>query len=122
MGQPDTRRWHLSVEHQPHEAVSILILRGRVTMASTAQLREAVASARAGGRPCIVDLSGVDYVSGEGVSVLTAVSRDAAAGAVVFCCWQDPVRIAFELAGAAGDLRVEATREEAVRGVSAGFR
>ena len=89
-------------------------------MASAARLREAVASARAGGRPCIVDLSGVDYVSGEGVSVLSAVSRDGAGGPVVFCCWQDPVRIAFELAGAAGELRVEATRKEALKGAGAG--
>jgi anti-anti-sigma regulatory factor len=84
-------------------------------MASTSRLREAVASARDGGRPCIVDLSGVDYVSGEGVAALTALSREAAGGAVVFCCWQDPVRIAFELAGAAGELRVEATREQALK-------
>lgn len=83
-------------------------------MASAARLREAITAARKGGRPCVIDLGGVDYLSGEGVAVVTAVSRDAA-GAVVFCCWADPVRIAFELAGVAGELRVEATRHDALQ-------
>ncbi len=92
--------------------------RGRVGIGTAGAFAAALATASGDVRPMVIDLAGVDYISGPGVAAL----RDAAArgeGGAILCGLQDAVRITLELAGVLDGIPVETTREAALLRLSA---
>lgn len=61
----------------------------------------------------VIDLTGVDYISGPGLAALQAAA-DGRNGTFVLCGVTQPVQIALELAGMFSDMAVEPSRSAAV--------
>jgi anti-anti-sigma regulatory factor len=76
-----------------------------------------VAAARTESASVVIDLAGVDYISGAGVTVL----REAAGNGtrMILCGLREPVRIALELAQALAGLTVMADRQAAIESLIA---
>ena len=104
--------WSLVTAIERMPGVTILTARGRIGSKNSKGLELAVEAARQGSALVIVDLDGVDYISGPGMTIL----RDAwvaSPGQIVLCGLRDPVRIALELAGLDG-IAVERNRDAAI--------
>ena len=105
--------WHLDVRRERADGVIVVSLAGRAGHASRDTLHEAMHPSGATGM--VVDLSGLDYIAGAG---LTAVQKAAAAAenagcTFVLCGLTAAVRNAFELSGILPGVRVEPDRERA---------
>lgn len=109
------RTWSLRIAREWSGSALILTTSGRIGQAEAARLGQAIDDAVREARGVVVDLSGVDYLSGAGASVISsAAARNGGHGAIVVCGMQDPVRIALELAGVLEGLPTAATREESL--------
>ena len=110
--------WYLRVEEEEVGGVSVLTAAGRVSSLTCPQLGAALGKAVASGAIGVVlDLSAVDYMSSAGLRALQhASARLAESGRVfVVCGLQDPVGVAFGLAGLHGTISVEPSRELAMK-------
>jgi anti-anti-sigma factor len=107
--------WRLRIGWEWSGSILILTTCGRIGHAEAARLRQAMDDAARVARGIVVDLSGVDYLSGAGASVISsAAATGGGHGTIVVCGMQDPVRIALELAGVLEGLPTAATREDSL--------
>lgn len=113
--------WQLTIDTQATEQLTILSLTGRISHASASELVTAFTRHGGSGRPVVVDLSGVDYVSSAGFHAFEQAARQlqAAGAALIVCGLQDAVRPAFTLAGPIPALIVATDREAAIRHATA---
>lgn len=96
----------------------MLTLVGRLGRAAAPLLDQALrASVVHPNRHLVIDLSGIDYISSAGIAVLEdAVARIRAGdGAVVVAGAPEAVRLTLSLSGILEKVRVEATRDDALR-------
>jgi anti-anti-sigma factor len=109
-----TGTWQFRIEEERTEEVLVLRLVGRLGEASAHRLREALALPE--GIGVVVDLSGLDYISGAGLDALDHAAHYAVnrGKPFVLCGLEGSVRIAFELAGLLGRLTVEPNRDRAL--------
>lgn len=121
MDRHRARTWALRIGRDRDGDVWVLTVSGRVGAKSAAVLRDALVDASREALAVVLDLGSVDYISGAGVATVhEAAARLAeAGGALVLCALQDPVRIAFDLAGLEPVCSVETTRPLAVDAVRA---
>ena len=109
--------WFLRTSGQEHGAVRVVIVEGRVSHSTAAELGHALAHPDANGlRAIVVDLTGVDYINGAGLRVFetTAALLNQVNVNLLVCGLQPPVQAAFDLAGAIPNLAVAATRDAAL--------
>ena len=59
------------------DSVAILVVSGRIDMATSDAFRERLLATLTGGRPLIIDFSGVDYISSAGLRALMLGSKQA---------------------------------------------
>jgi anti-anti-sigma factor len=110
------RTWSLdtAAERVPGVPGGIVITpRGRIGTLTAPAFAAALAAARAESPRLVIDLEGVDYISGPGVMAL----RDAASGEgghAILCGLSEPVRITLELAGVLDSVSIENTRAAAI--------
>ena len=107
--------WALQIDREALGDVLVLVLRGRLGAASADPLRDAVAGAVDGnGAPpaILVDLEGVDYMSGTGLVALDAAVRRirAAGGRLALSGACDPVRLVLDFGGLLADVPIEPSR------------
>lgn len=105
--------WQLEVQRERTGDVVVVSLAGRAGHSTADALREALQPA--GAERMIVDLSGLDYIAGAGLTAVQAAAEEAESGGcpVVICGLAGAVRNAFELAGILPGLRVEQGLEQA---------
>jgi anti-anti-sigma factor len=109
--------WFLRTSGQELGAVRVIIVEGRVSHSTAAELAHALARPDANRlRAVVVDLSGVDYINGAGLRVFekTAALLGQASVDLLVCGLQPPVQAAFDLAGAIPNLVVAASRDAAL--------
>jgi anti-anti-sigma factor len=109
--------WYLKIEHDETEGVRVLTATGRVSSLTVAELEKALGAGGVGPiRGLVLDLSGVDYISSQGIRVLasTATALAEAGRPFVVCGVRDPVGVAFALAGLEPTLAIEPSREAAL--------
>ncbi|MEO8520893.1 MAG: STAS domain-containing protein [Acidobacteriota bacterium] len=106
--------WSLETATEVVPGGVVVSARGRVSSGTAGAFAAALTTACAGTGRVVIDLTGVDYMSGPGIVAL----RDAGAagvGRVIICGLQEAVRITLELAGLLdGTVQVEATTEAAL--------
>jgi anti-anti-sigma factor len=110
--------WYLRVQEEDVGSAVVLRLEGRVSGATSGDLAQALDRFCADGRRAVVvDMSAVDYINGQGLSVIEAAAgRLRSADRELVACGLSPVvRTAFELCGALGRVTVEPSREAALR-------
>jgi anti-anti-sigma factor len=105
------RTWQFDLKKEQTDTAVILTLTGRLGQASVHRLREAVGAPEPVG--VVVDLAGLDYISGPGLQTLGEAGRRAAAAGrpFILCGLEGSVRVAFDLAGLLSVLTVETSRE-----------
>lgn len=96
----------------------VIALRGRIGTVTATSLAAALASARAEAPRLVVDLEGVDYISGPGIAALREIASPEA-GQAILCGLREPVRITLELAGLLESVSIQPTRAAAVQSLSA---
>jgi anti-anti-sigma factor len=109
--------WYLHVQEEVVGTAVILRLEGRVSSASAADLARALDQSRDVVRGAVVvDLSAVDYINGQGLSVIeAAAARLRAADRELIIFGLCPVvATAFDLSGATGRVTVESSRTAAL--------
>ena len=109
--------WLLRTFGEELGAVRVIIVEGRVSHATAAELAHVLAHRTANGlRAIVVDLSGVDYINGAGLRVFekTAARLKQVNVDLLVCGLQPAVQAAFDLAGAIPNLAVAASRETAL--------
>jgi anti-anti-sigma factor len=109
--------WYLHIQEEVVGTAIILRLEGRVSSATSGDLARALDRSRDGVRgTVVVDLSAVDYINGQGLSVIEAAAarlRAANRELVIFgLC--PAVATAFDLSGATGSVIVESSRKSAL--------
>jgi len=87
--------------------------RGRIGSVTATKFADAVAAALRTAPRVIIDLTGVDYISGAGIRALQAATATNGSQ-ILLCGLQDPVQIAIALAGALEEVPVVKTRQEAL--------
>ena len=104
--------WKLETSVAPIQGGAIVTARGRISARTAGQFAQALRQAGHGARRVVVDLAGVDYISGEGISALL----EAADGAetMIVCGLGEAMRNTLDLAGLNGRVRIEETREAAI--------
>jgi anti-anti-sigma factor len=110
------RLWTLHIDRESRDDVRILGVSGRIGVAASPRLAAALSEELSAGHPRIVlDLHGVDYMSGAGLRVVrAAAARAAECGArLALCRLTEPVRLAFDLAGVMADFTIEASCDAA---------
>jgi anti-anti-sigma factor len=110
--------WYLRIQEEHLGTAVVLRLDGRVSNATTGDLAAALARfCTPDHRAVALDLSGVDYVNGEGLRIIEAAAAGhrARQGEVVVFGLTPIVRTAFDLAGATAQLSIEPSREAALR-------
>jgi anti-anti-sigma factor len=109
--------WYLHVQEEVVGTALVLRLEGRVSSATAADLARALDQSRDGVRGAVVvDLSAVDYINGQGLSVIeAAAARLRAADRELIIFGLCPiVATAFDLSGATGRVTVESSRTSAL--------
>lgn len=103
MASPPRRSWNLRITLDRRDTFAILTLEGRISGRTSSQLRGAIDACK-GLETLLIDLTGVDYVSGGGLRVLS----DASTGQrLVLCVPPGPALISLELAGLSPAVRLE---------------
>ena len=94
---------------------AIVTARGRVGRLTAPRFAEALDAARRQAPRVVVDLEGVDYLSGLGLAAL----RDTANGAdtLILCGVCEAVRNTLELAGLTASVKIEGSRQAAIDGL-----
>jgi anti-anti-sigma factor len=109
--------WYLRVDQEQADGIEVLTVRGRISSLTTPDLEKALASAcGSAARGLVLDLSGVDYISSNGIRAVQNVSwvLEQANRRLVLCGLRDAVSVAFTLAGLQNILSIEPSREAAV--------
>ena len=112
------RTWSLDTTTDRIPGGIVLTPRGRIGAVTAPAVAAALAAARAESACVVIDLQGVDYISGAGVVALRDFSAGDGARAIL-CELREPVRITLELAGLLDGVMVEATRASAVARLTA---
>ena len=110
--------WYLRVAEEDLGTIQVLIVEGRVFSGTASEFADRLARCQAGPRRgVIVDFSGVDYINSEGLGILESASERArtSGGEMIICGLSTVVRTAFELAGAVAHLKIEPSRDAAIR-------
>lgn len=110
--------WYLRIQEEVLGTSVILSLEGRVSNATSGDLTRALDRSCGGGRGAVVvDLSAVDYINGQALSVIeAAAARLRASDRELIIFGLCPVvATAFDLSGATGRVTVELSRESALR-------
>jgi anti-anti-sigma factor len=104
--------WNLETVVEPVAGGAIVTAKGRIGRVTTDRFADALRVARHETSRVIVDLAGVDYISGAGVLALleTADRVDA----LILCGLGEAVRNTLDLAGLNGRVWIEETREAAI--------
>jgi anti-anti-sigma factor len=95
--------WDLRVTVEKRDGFAILSLAGRISARTSNRLEEALGACK-GVETLLIDLSGVDYLSGKGLAFLSVAS---ARTRLVLCAPSGPVQIVLELAGLCPGVPVE---------------
>jgi stage II sporulation protein AA (anti-sigma F factor antagonist) len=107
------RTWSLDTAIERVPGGIVVSPRGRIGDVTADSFAKAITAARAEAPRVVIDLEGVDYISGRGVMVLRqAASTDG--GRDIICGLREPVRITLDLAGLLSVLSIEATRADAI--------
>jgi len=109
--------WELTVAGEAANGLTVLAVGGRLGVASSGGLVEAVVRRiDSGERRMLLDLAGMDYVSSAGLQALDALlgRMHLAGGRLVLCGLTEPVRMAFELSGLLPHFQVEPSRAAGV--------
>ena len=99
-----------------------MFVTGRLGAPTSARLASALDEIVAAGHcRLLIDVSGVDYLSSAGLAVIeqTAARLKDSGGILVLCGLQEPVRVSFEVSGAAGHLALAETVDEGRRQLDA---
>jgi anti-anti-sigma factor len=106
------RTWGLETAVEQVPGGAIVTAKGRVGRVTAGRFAEALTAARRHASTLIVDLEGVDYVSGLGLRTLgeTADSADA----LILCGVGEALRNTLELAGLLDRVRIEENRLAAI--------
>ena len=110
--------WCLRTFEEDCGAVRLIVVEGRVSSATAAELaRVLTAQLRDGLRTLVIDLTGVDYINGAGLRAFetAAASLAGSGGELVVCGLQPPVQVAFDLAGAIPNLTIAPSRDAALQ-------
>jgi anti-anti-sigma factor len=101
------RTWQFDLTTEQRDRVLIVRLTGRLTYDAVHLLRQALATPEPVG--VLVDLSGLDYMSGAGLAAIEEANRraNAAGRPFVLCGVEGSVRTAFDLAGLLAALDVQ---------------
>ena len=120
MSGNDGTVWYLRIHEDVLSEALLLRLEGRVFNATTRDLAHALDLFCTGNRRALVlDLSAVDYINGQGLSLMQAVAdrlRKEHRQLVVFGL-SPVVETAFDLSGALAQIAVEPSRDAALRRV-----
>ena len=119
------RLWTLEIARDNRDGVRILVVSGRLGVAGASDLAAALKEELASGQARIlIDLSGVDYMSSAGLVTLqqAAVTAREREVRLALCSLPEPVRLALELAGLAGEFTIEASRDAALSALAAARR
>ena len=106
------RTWSLHAVTERLPRTDVLILRGRISH-ETADVFRTAAAATSQDASLVIDLSAVDYISGEGLRVLRDIVTTRRAP-VILCAVADAVRITLELSGATEGIELAGDRETAM--------
>jgi anti-anti-sigma factor len=112
------RTWSLETATDLIPGGIVLTPHGRIGAATAPAFAAALAAAHAESACVVIDLQGVDYISGAGVEALRDVAAREGSTAIL-CGLREPVRITLELAGLLEAVVVETTRARAVERVRA---
>jgi anti-anti-sigma factor len=107
------RTWSLDTATERVPGGIVLTVRGRIGVGTAAAFAAALATARAESLRVVIDLEGVDYISGSGLMALGHTTA-ADEGHTILCGVREPVRITLELAGLLDDVSIEGTRAAAI--------
>lgn len=110
MNEPGRSTWLLNIETEWINGLMVLALSGRIDKENAMPLARALEAEGSSGK-VVVDMSGVDYISGPGLMVLSEAGEGRP---IVICSLQEPVLIACELAGLTGTLSIAPDRQTAV--------
>ena len=118
MAVDDGVLWFLRTSEEDLGPVLVIRVEGRVSRATAAELGQALARPDPDRlRGVVVDLSGVDYVNGAGLSAFQAAAVRFAESSceLVVCGIRPVVQTAFDLAGTIPHLSFEPARDAALR-------
>jgi len=115
MRQMDRRRrtWSLDTATERVAGGIVLIARGRIGIGTAPAFAAALSAARAESPRVVIDLEGVDYISGSGLLALSQTANSEG-GHTILCGVGEPVRITLELAGLIDGVSIEGTRAAAI--------
>lgn len=117
MGADEGIVWYLRTTEEDLGSVRLVVVEGRVSSATAAELSRVLTRQPADGpRKLVVDLTGVDYVNGAGLRAFetAAAGLDGSGGELIICGLQPPVQVAFDLAGAIPNLTIAPSRDAAL--------
>ena len=110
--------WYLRTSEADLGPVHLVVVEGRVSSATAAELGRILTGPEPDGlRSVVVDLSGVDYINGAGLRVFEAAAArfNGSTGELVVCGLRPAVQAAFRLAGSIPHLTTVESREDALR-------
>ena len=107
------RTWSLDTATERVAGGIVLIARGRIGIGTAPAFAAALSAARAESPRVVIDLEGVDYISGSGLMAFGHITV-ADEGHTILCGVREPVRITLELAGLLDDVSIEGTRAAAI--------
>jgi anti-anti-sigma factor len=110
--------WKLETIVEPVPGGAIVTANGRIGQVTGDRFAEALRRARREASRLIVDLTGVDYISGPGVRALLETADSVET--LILCGLGQAVRNTLDLAGVNGRVRIEETRAAAIEKVGAG--
>lgn len=109
--------WKMEIRREIEGGVVVLAVRGRLGSEAAPGLAESLDQAMNGDNSLILlDLEGVDYVSGAALKVMTTAADRLAEGGgrLLACTPNEPVTLAFDLAGLSERLALEPSRAAAM--------
>jgi anti-anti-sigma factor len=107
------RTWSLDTATERVPGGIVITARGRIGTGTAPAFAAALGAARAESPRVVIDLEGVDYISGSGLMALRDTAT-AEGGHTILCGLREPVRITLELAGLLDAVSIEGTRAEAI--------
>jgi len=110
--------WFLRATQEDLESVVVLALEGRVSNATVPELARWLAAVKGRRlRGLVVDLSGVDYINGTGLRLLTATAAEFATARVemVVCGLRPGLQTIFDMAAPIPHLTIEPSADAASR-------
>ena len=112
--------WTFEASVEPVRGGAIVTARGRIGATTADRFADTLRRARQEAPRLIVDLSGVDYISGPGITALLEAADSAEI--IVLCGLGEAVRNTLDLACVNARVRIEGTREGAVEMIGRGLQ